>query len=438
MKKMLTAAVFVMLVAFSFTLGNLHADVADRIVAVVGNEVILKSEIDDRALMTVMQYPETQKDTRLKEKILAGIIDQKVILVKARIDSTQVDESTLDALTNERLKMLASRFASKEAMEEKFGKSMGVIRQEIRNELKDQQLIETLRKKQLAGITVTHEETVDFYRNHKQQLPQVSELVGLSQILKYPDLPQGSKDAALAQMKIVQAELKAGADFAATARKYSQDPGSAKLGGDLGYVQKGELVRSFEDAAFLLKDGKISDIVETRYGYHIIQRLEKKPNAVHLRHILIAYDQSKTDEPGTVQLLSRIKSDVLAGRATFADMAKKYSDDPVSGKLGGVILSGGSGKTLLPVASLRPQMMQIVGSLRNIGDISDPQKIDFQKGNLFYGIFQLNAKIPVHQLNLEQDYASLEELALEAKKQERYNEWLSQLKKEVLVRISDI
>lgn len=275
MKKMLTAAVFVMLVAFSFTLGNLHADVADRIVAVVGNEVILKSEIDDRALMTVMQYPETQKDTRLKEKILAGIIDQKVILVKARIDSTQVDESTLDALTNERLKMLASRFASKEAMEEKFGKSMGVIRQEIRNELKDQQLIETLRKKQLAGITVTHEETVDFYRNHKQQLPQVSELVGLSQILKYPDLPQGSKDAALAQMKIVQAELKAGADFAATARKYSQDPGSAKLGGDLGYVQKGELVRSFEDAAFLLKDGKISDIVETRYGYHIIQRLEK-------------------------------------------------------------------------------------------------------------------------------------------------------------------
>ncbi|NTW63999.1 MAG: peptidylprolyl isomerase [Chlorobiaceae bacterium] len=438
MKKMLTAAVFVMLGAFSVNSGNLQADIADRVVAVVGNEVILKSEIDERAVMTVMQYPETQKDSRLKEKILDGIIDQKVILVKARIDSTGIDESSLEVLTNERLKMLGSRFSSKEAMEQKFGKSVGAIRQEIRNELKDQQLVETLRKKQLGGLTVSHEETLSFYRNHKQQLPQVPEMIGLSQILKYPDIPQQSKDAALAQIKMVQAELQSGADFAATARKYSQDPGSAKLGGDLGYVQKGELVHNFEEAAFLLKDGKVSDIVETRYGYHIIQKLEKKPNAIHLRHILIGFDQSKTDEAGTVQLLARIKSDVLAGRATFSDMAKKYSDDPVSGKLGGVILSGSTSKTLISAASLRPQMSQIVGGLKNIGDISDPQKIDFQKGNVFYGIFQLNAKIPIHQLNPEQDYASLEELALDAKKQERYNEWLSQLKKEVLVRKSDI
>jgi len=431
-------SVYTLLLICTVCLSAASAKTVDRIVAVVGNEVIFSSELDERVMMTQMQFPELRDDGRLRENVLNSIIDQKAILAKARIDSTGIDESALEGLVEERMKMLASRFSSKEEMESRFGKSSLMIRKDLRQELKNQQLVESLRRKKLSGVSVTHEETIAFYDANKERLPVVPEGVSVSQILRYPDVTAKSRARSMAMIENVQTELKGGADFAALAKKYSQDPGSAPLGGDLGFVQRGELIQSFEDAAYALKDGQVSGIVETRYGFHIIQLLNREVNSLHIRHILIGFDRSESDEAGTISLLRSIRSDVLSGKASFADMAIKYSEDPVSAKLGGAVLSSASMKAVFPLSTLRSPLKEIIGTLKQRGDISEPVKIEPPQGEPFYAIFHLNDRIPAHRLNPSQDYVQLESLALDRKKQQVYEAWVQELRREITIRKSDI
>jgi peptidyl-prolyl cis-trans isomerase SurA len=242
------------------------------------------------------------------------------------------------------------------------------------------------------------------------------------------------------KIKELQARLKSGEDFAALARSSSNDPGSAPIGGDLGYIQRGEMIQSFEDSAFSLKPGQISGIVETRFGYHLIQLLDKEDRTVHVRHILAAFDRSRTDPARTLEQLRSIRADILSGKATFADMAKKYSDDQASARIGGLLQSGGTGKSVFAPDALRPELRTIIATLKNAGDISQPTRLAPPKGGEpFFAIFKLVDRIPAHRMNPEKDYAALEELALDAKKQQIYTAWIQSLKKEVLVKIlSDI
>jgi peptidyl-prolyl cis-trans isomerase SurA len=438
MKKMLKNAALLLLAGSSALSIPAFAEVADRIVAVVGREVIFKSDIDSRELMARLQNPELAKDKGLSHTILEGLIDQQILLSKAKIDSLKIDENAIDASANDRFKQLRARFASKEEMEARFGKSTASVREEIRKELRDQELIETLRRKKSAGTVVTSGEVMAFYTAHRDQFAMIPEGVMVSQIMKYPGVSAESKARALSQIEQIRKEILSGADFAAMARRYSQDPGSAKVGGDLGYVQKGALIPSFEDAAYALKEGQVSGIIETRYGYHLIQMLNKESNSIHVRHILIAFDHSKDNFSEVPQQLSAIRSEILSGKVTFEEMAKKYSDDPASSKLGGAITSSGSSGLYISVATLRPQLKQIISSLKKPGDISEPIKIDQPQGESFYSIFMLKERVPAHKLDPEKDYAFLEERALDDKNSKLFTEWVKELRKEVYVRISDI
>ena len=415
---------------------SVFADVADRVVAVVGRDIILKSDIDSRVLMARMQYPALAKDNKLNRSILDGLIDQKLILAKAKIDSVTVDEPALESTTTDRFRQLSARFASKEDMESQLGKPAPAIREELRQDLRNQQLIETLRRKKSAGQTVSYDEVMAFYKANSQNIPEIPEGVAVSQIIKYPPISAESRSRALVMIKQVQKELQGGADFAELARKYSQDPGSAKSGGDLGYIQKGQLVPSFEDAAYALKEGAVSDVVETRYGFHLIQLLNKEPNELHARHILVGFDKSTSDYSGIIQQLKALRSDVLSGKATFAEMAKQHSDDPVSAKLGGSI--GTSKQQHFTLINLRPQLQQVISTLKTPGQISEPVKIDPPQGESFYAIFQLNDRVAAHSLDPVKDYSMLEEQALDNKNRKSFAAWIEKLRKEIYVRISDI
>jgi len=439
MKKVLIKAALLFLAGTSSMQTPALAEVADRIVAVVGNEVIFKSEIDNRELMARVQYPELAHDKGLSRSILAGIIDQKIILAKAKIDSVSIDENAIDAMANDRFRQLGSRFASKSEMESRLGKSSAAIREGIRQELRNQQLIETLRRRKSAGVSVSYDEAMAFYNSNRDQLPEIPEAVSVSQILKYRTVSEENRAQSLSSIQKIQGELKGGADFAALARKYSQDPGSAGVGGDLGYVQKGELIPSFENAAYALKEGGVSDVVETRYGFHLIQLLNKEVNSIHVRHILIGFDRTNAgDLSEVIRQLKAVRSDVLDGKSSFAEMAKKYSDDPESAALGGKIIIQGSAKSLFPPSTLRPQLQKIIAALSKPGDISEPQKIDPPQGEQFYAIFQLNERVKAHRLDPAKDYTLLEGLALDYKNRRLFNEWVQQLRKEVFVRSSDI
>jgi peptidyl-prolyl cis-trans isomerase SurA len=438
MKNILRNVGLLLLVGATSLQSSAIAEVADRVVAVVGSEVIFKSEIDSRELMARMQYSQLKQDKTLSRSILDGLIDQKIILAKAKIDSVSIDENAVVSMASDRFRELNAKFASKAEMENRLGKSSAGILEAIRQELRNQQLVDTLRRKKSAGVTVSYDEVMAFYSANKGQLPLVPEEVSVSQILKYPPVSEENRAQSLATIERIRAELKAGADFATMAKQYSQDPGSAKSGGDLGFVPKGQLIPSFENAAYALGEGKISDVVETRYGYHLIQLLSKEPNSIHVRHILIVFDRKADDFSGVVQQLNALRSEVLSGKATFADLAKKYSEDPASAAIGGQILLGASSRPTFSPTSLRPQLQQIIATLKKSGDMSEPQKIEPQQGEPFYAIFRLNERTVAHTVNPEKDYAYLEELTLGNKNQQIFIQWVQQLRKEIYVRTSDI
>ena len=438
MNKRVRNTLFLFLAGSSCLQAPAVADVADRIVAVVGNEAIFKSEIDNRVLMARTQYPELAQDNALPRTILDGLIDQKIILAKAKIDSVAIDRNALDAMVKERLKQLGSRFGSTGEMESRLGKSSSAIRNDIRDELRNQQLIETLRRKKSDGLTITYAEVMAFYKENHSQIPPIPESVSVSQIIKYPTVPAESRARSLARIKGIRTELQGGADFADLAAKYSEDPGSARLGGDLGVARKGQFIPIFEKTAYALKEGEVSDIVETRYGYHLIQLLIKEDNSMHARHILVGLDRSKGDFTEAIQMLRAIYKDALSGKEIFADIAKKHSDDPLSAALGGKVIASGSSSSTLAPSTLFPQLQKVIATLKKPGDISEPEKIEPPQGEPFYAIFRLNDRVAAHPLDPDKDYAYLEELALDNKNRQIFNQWLQQLRKEVYVRLSDI
>ena len=244
MKKVLRNVALLLVVGSSSLQTPALAEVADRIVAVVGNEVIFKSEIDTRELMLRMQYPQLTKDKGLSRSILEGLIDQKIILAKAKIDSVSIDENAVVSAANERFRDLNTKFSSKAEMESRLGKSSAGILEAIRQEIRNQQLVDTLRRKKSAGVTVSYDEAMSFYNANKEKISQVPEEVSVSQILKYPPVSEENRAQSLALIEKIRAELRQGADFADLAKQYSQDPGSAKAGGDLGFFQKGSLFQA--------------------------------------------------------------------------------------------------------------------------------------------------------------------------------------------------
>ncbi len=414
----------------------LGAATADRIVAVVGNEIILQSEIEQQAVMTELQYPEMKKEENLRGRILDNLVMQKIVLTKARLDSVNVNESDISKQTDDRLMFLRSRFPSIEEMEKTFSKSYAVIEKEIRDDIRNQQLIDNLRRQKMSGVTVRYDEVEDFYRKHRRELPVVPESVQISQIIMYPQVTPENKAKARTLIEDVQQRLLEGADFAEMARQYSQDPGSAEVGGDLGYSRRGEFVKPYEEAAFGLKEGEISAIVESRFGYHLIQLLEKEGESIHTRHILVVFDRNTLDRDAAKDKLNEIRNDVLAGKATFAAMASSYSEDPVSARNGGVIQQGG-GEALFPSGSLKEPLKSVVARFDEPGEISKPLLIEVPSGEPFYAMFRLDKRIRSHAMDLSTDYARLEQLAIDEKQKAMFDAWVEGLKKEVYVNILD-
>jgi len=435
MKKALVSILSVATLLTAGVLRTATADVPDRIVAIVGNEPILKSELDERVLMVHAQYPESKKDPQLRKNLLESIVDQKILLTKAKIDSIKVDEGSIDASASERFASIRSGFPSLGDMEARFGKPSSRIKQDIRDDIRNQQLIDNLRRKHIRDVTVSYNETMEFYKREKDKLPVLPEGVSVSQIIKFPVVSEKAKAAAFDKITEIQNRLKSGESFASLASSFSDDPGSRNLGGDLGFVQKGELVPSFETAAYGLKPGQISGPVETRFGYHIIQLLSKEGNSIHVRHILAAFDWNQRDTNKAIELLSGVRMDVLNGKASFAAMAEKYSDDPMTAKLGGLIKPAGSSDPLLDVSGLKPELQKIISILKKPGEISVPEAITPPKGEPFVAMFQLNSRVASHRLTPESDFARLEALAVEDKRKQLFRVWLEKLRKEVLVRV---
>ncbi len=416
-----------LLIAFQ---GVFAQQLVEGIAAVVGKEIILKTELDQFVQNYILQNrlnitPESPEYQKLRKQMLESLIEQKVLLAKAEADTITVDDQMLDQRVNERMNYMIQQAGSKDKLEQIFGSPLNQIRKDTRKILKEQMLVEQVRAKKFQGMKVSRREVEEFYATYKDSLPERPATVDISHILMQVKPSEKAQMAAYDKAEKILKELKAGASFEELARKYSEDPASAKRGGDLGFTQRGDLVPEYENVAFNLKNGEISGIVQTQFGFHIIQLIERRGERIHTRHILIRVQPTQQDEQRVIQKLDSIRQVILDGKATFEEMALKYSDDQNVKKDHGHLGTFELDKLQIP------QFKAVISRLKP-GEISHPFKTEYG-----YHIVRLNAFTPAHKLNLKDDWEELEKYALNFKMQREYKEWLDDLKKHIYIKINE-
>lgn len=396
--------------------------VVDKVVAVVGSEAIFLSELQARTQFYALQNQLDPKSPDLQKRVLDALISEKLILAKAIEDSIVVTDDEVRQQIDERVRQIVQQYGSEARVEELYGMSVGRMKREYRDEMKKELLKAKLQQTKFANITVSRREVEEFFQVYRDSLPQeVPEEVELSHIYVTPKIGSEVKQAAYRKAKAILDSIKAGDDFAAFAKKYSEDPGSAVHGGDLGWARRGDFIKEFEEAAFALKEGQISDPVETSLGYHIIQLLERRGEAIRPRQILIKMERQQADDDSTRAFLRQLKARAEAGESFF-DLARKYSEDEESAALGGDLGT-------LSIEQLQPDLLNTVKQLA-VGQISDPAKVTLGKGYGFH-IVLLRKRTPAHKLSLEQDWKRLEQFATAYKRNKEYARWLDELRQSI-------
>jgi peptidyl-prolyl cis-trans isomerase SurA len=409
---------------FIFCSAILNAqEVLDKIVAVVDNEIILKSELDYKVNILAAQKNIDPSTPGLEQSTLNEMIEEKLVLAQAALDSITVSDEDVSQRVDYQISLFIQQFGSRERVEQIYGMSIEKIKRELRDEVRKNLMIQRMQDKKFASVEASRRDVEQFFDTYRDSIGIIPEKVTIAHIYRNPKASSEARQKALDFAKSLLDSLKAGADFAELAKKYSEDPASAKHGGDLGYVKRGVFYPEFESAAFSLEVGQISDVVETPVGFHIIQLLDKRGESIHTRHILI---KIKTDEQAdikTIDFLSAVRDSIVKGYGTFADYAKKYSEDKQTSVFGGELGT-------FYMSQLDKSLVDPVSKLKE-GEISFPRRIDYGADNYGYHIIYLEKRIPEHPASLNTDYPEIKKLADQYKKQEKYEAWIKELKQKI-------
>ncbi len=399
----------------------------DKIIAIVGNDIVLQSDLNFQ-LYTYMQQNNLQEiSNEMVQQVFQNLVSEKLMLAKAEQDSIFVTSDEVNKQVEGRIKDMISQFGSEKNVEEAYGLTIP----KIRNLLKDQteRNIKLNRVKQAKfgyGINVTKPEVAKFYNDYKDSLPMVPETYDLSQIIRIPKITEDAKFMARDKAEKILDSLKAGGNFDELAKRNSDDSLSAIQGGALGKSKKGSFVKEFEDAAFLLKPGEISGIVESEFGYHIIKLNDKTGDFITCQHILVKFPRLEAADFTEINFLKDLKDKINSGQITFSKAAIEYSQDPKS-----AADSGHIGK--LSVTNLDQLEIAALTPL-SIGGISDPVKVGDERYYGYY-MYRVNDKFPEHKATLESDYVLIEQYAQKFKEQKLLGEWLEELKKTIYLEI---
>lgn len=393
----------------------------DRIVAVVDNDVILQSELDAQVQFLALNNRIDPKTPGLREQVLQNMINERLIIAKAIEDSVTVTDEEVQQQLDQSIQQRVQQVGSEARLEELYGMPLSRIKREYRDEMRKNLLAQRLQQQRFGSASIGRFEVEEFFRTFKDSLPPVPEEVEVSRIYLEPRASEAAREQARAKAQALLDSLKAGADFAALAKRYSQDPGSAQQGGDLGLVRRGQFVKEFESAVFSLSDGQISPIVQTDFGYHIIQLLERRGDAVHARHILIRIPKTGDADSATVALLDSLRTAALA-KGDFADLAKRYSEDKETKLLGGSLGT-------IELEQMDKSWYPSVTPLKE-GEVSKPFRVSAPP-SYGYQIVLMRKRIPAHTMSLETDYHKIEALALNYKRSKDYQAWINELRGEI-------
>lgn len=410
--------------------------ILDQVVAVVGSNVILKSEIETQYLQYRMQGFIEGSSQTLRCEILKDLIFQNLLLNQADVDSIVVAESSVDQELDRRFRYFITQFGSKEKLEEYYGKSVDEFKEEMRDVVKNQLIQSNVQSEIVKNVGITPKEVKAYYKEIPyDSLPLINAEYFVAELVSEPQITEAQKLEVKERLLSLRARILKGESFATLAILYSEDPGSAKKGGELGMYGRGELYPEFEDVAFNLKDGEISGIVETEAGFHVIQMIENQKDYVNVRHILIKPKVSPIQLQKTVTYLDSIYTLIQNGTYTF-DAAVKLFSDNANRMGGGYLINPKTGSNIFQAEDLDPKVFYTIDKLK-VGDVSKPVSFTTEKNKDAYRLLSLVKKTEPHRANIDDDYDKIYEIALGKKHQKVLDEWVTEHAKQAYIRIVD-
>lgn len=426
--------IFISLILFFITTFSQNKSI-DEIVAIVGEKIILKSDVETLRLQYKSRGDIYSGD--LECKSFEELLYQSLLVNQAKVDSIEVTENQVLSELERRLAYFEEQMSIPE-MEEYFNKPISEIRSYFKDIIEDQLLAQQMESSITADISVRPEEVKKFFKGIPvDSLPLVESEINISQIVIHPKI----KDEQIVKIKeTLQGYIERvneGEDFAFLASLYSDDLESAKNDGELGWVKRGDLVREFAEAAFELdEEGEISDIVETEYGYHIIQFIERKGERIRIRHILKIPKPLRSEKLKTKAKLDSIADLIRSGTISFETAAMEYSTDEESNKNGGIVINPYTGTSGFQSSQLDPATNYILKQM-NTGEISEPFESYNMKGKQEMKIIKLTEKTEPHIADLKTDYQLISDLAKEKKKDDVISDWIEEKQRTTYFKIDE-
>jgi peptidyl-prolyl cis-trans isomerase SurA len=408
--------------------------VVDEIVAVVGNEIVLRSEVDG-IVQNVVQQGQAPYSDELWVEMLDQIVDQKVMAEIARRDTTIiVSDDQVDQAIDRRIQQLQRQVGGRAELERMYGKPLVAIRAELRQDFRNQLLAQQLQQRRMSSIRITPSEVRDWFMQFPtDSLPVIPETIRLSHIVRHPVITDAARDEAREILELIREQIVSGeATLEDLARQFSDDPGSAQAGGLYEEMRLAEVVPEFAAVAARSPIGEISRIFETPFGLHILRINDRRGDQINYNHILIEFDRSKSDPAPAIEFLSAVRDSITTMGAPFELMARRHSQENESSTMGGRVLDPRTGERELFLEMLGPTWRATIDTLE-IGEVSQPARVQLLSGQTSYHLITVRGRVPEHTVDLLTDYERIEQLALQEKQMRELERWVRGLRDRVYI-----
>lgn len=413
-----------------------QGQIVDQIVAVVGANVILLSDVENEYIQYLLQG-NTQGGSGLRCRVVEELLFQKLLLTQAELDSVVITAKQVDNELERRMRYFISQIGSKEKLEEYFGKSIVEIKEDLRDKIRDHLMIQEVQQKITANVKITPSEVFEFFNTiPEDSLPMINSEYEILQIVKKPPISEEEIASVKEKLNSIRNRVLKGEDFSTLANLYSMDPGSMAKGGNLGLIGRGETNPEFEAAAFSLKPGEVSSVIKTENGYHIIQMIERRGEFVDVKHILIIPQASIADLSRAKKELEHITSLIQADSVSFEEAAAKYSDDPTKNN-NGLLMNQYSGNSLFDPQDIDPAIFFVIEKLQ-VGEMSQAVLYtDPEDQRQAYRLIMVKSRTSPHRADLKNDYPKIQNLVLAYKQNEEINKWIRKKSEATYFKIYD-
>ncbi len=408
--------------------------IIDKVIGNVGGEIILLSDIENQYIQL---GEKGANDENLKCKIFEEQLFQKLLLNQAKLDSVTVTSNQIESELERRLRYFIGQIGSVEKLEKAFNKSIVEIKDELRKMVEEQLLTEQMQRKIVENINATPNEIKSYFNNlPKDSLPYINSEYTIAQILIKPKVTEKQKEFTKQKIEKLRDRVLTGESFENLAIMYSEDPGTSANGGELGLTQRGVLVPEFEAVLFNLEKNEVSEVIETEFGYHIVQLIERLGESANARHILIKPKISQENILKSKKLVDSLYLLIKDNKLSFEEVAKKYSDDDETKFNGGILINEATNSNEFDASHINQNVYSIIDNM-TIGQISEPQGFTTETGDRVYKIIKLINKTEPHYANLKDDYKKIKEIVIANKNKTAIGKWIENQKNSTYIKIND-